>query len=138
MLIFTDASYDRKTRSAGVACIISFNGNQQDYSEGMNGLTGSCEAEEHAILFAYHKATSTFKSSHKITIYSDCRPAIDKIINKNVLDDNVELLWISSHGGSKTPNTLANEHCDRLAKRAMRKVRDEYYSLIEKKNVNLL
>lgn len=148
VVAFSDASYDRKTGAGGVG--IYFQNKEDDDASVSIPVTGMLDCN-HGELFAINVLmTSLSKNmspedliSVHLTAYVDSDHAVDLIQGrrkvkegrdlesvtlKNVLSlmesfQCVELVCLKAHRGF-SPLGMANEHCDRLAKKAMRNLRD--------------
>jgi len=145
---FCDASYDRKTRSGGVGVYFQ-NTDDDDASISMplNDLLDNNHGELFGICVVMTSmikniASDVLLGTH-LTVYIDSDHAFDLVNgNRRVKEGRdaeattlervlsmmdafrgVDLVCLKSHRGF-SPLGMANEHCDRLAKKAMRGLRD--------------
>ncbi len=125
VVAFCDASVDPKTRCAGIACVLLVKGKVFEHSFSLNSCQGSTDAEMKALSFSVEKAECYRPSGEQpfeVLIYSDCKPAIEMFMKRK--SEGVSAQWVPSHKGAKSHAHLMNEHCDRLAKKQMRKLRE--------------
>lgn len=148
VIAFTDASYDINTGSGGVG--VYFQNMGDDDASVSIPVTGMLD-NNHGQLFAISVVMASISKSIPpeglisvgLTIYVDSDHAFELIQGrrkvkegrddeavtlKNVLllmesFQSVDLVCLKAHRGF-SPLGMANEHCDRLAKKAMRGLRD--------------
>jgi len=125
ILAYCDASFDQAHNCGAVACSFSYKGKQYDFSMSMTAAVGSTEIETEAIEYALRQVRDVVGRTPTILLKTDCMPAIEKFTERPVSSafGEVRIEWIQGHAGARGPDTLANEHCDRLAKQSMRDIR---------------
>jgi ribonuclease HI len=143
--VFCDASFDRKSRAGGVGVYFQSRNEDASVSMPVTGMLDCNHGELFAlfvVLVSLERNADDLKSLH-VTVYVDSdfvfelvnskREPSPERFNENMLVSNiksnmqkfkaVELVCLKSHQG-KSPLGMANEHADRLAKKAMRNLRD--------------
>jgi ribonuclease HI len=133
MQLYCDGAYSKKPRSAGVGVSFVFKGHQFDLSLGVTPDDSNLvemEAVSCGLKFLKDSVGNDAASAMDVVVVTDS----DFVLRSEASDSeqwqrlsgdflsfkNVSFRVVKGHKGSRSPDSLANEHVDRLAKKAMR------------------
>lgn len=133
MQLYCDGAYCKKPKSAGVGASFVFKGHQFDLSLGVTPDDSNLvemKAVSCGLKFLKDSVGDDAASAMDVVVVTDS----DFVLRAEKSDSkqwqsfsdnfspfkNVSFRVVKGHKGSRSPDSLANEHVDRLAKKAMR------------------
>lgn len=127
LICHTDGSYCRHSKAAGWAYTVSASGCGHLEKSGSYFALDNNDVEARALYEATKHLHEIGVKNVSVVLYSDSDNACKSFNQTSLLEAgaaSVEVKYVPAHKGAKNAVSGANEYVDRLAKYAMRELRD--------------